>query len=155
MIKLASPICGAQEHDSIFLHRKFDEEVQPPDPPATEVVNSAVTIFAVAFPLQSPRVQEGVLEQLAAFLTSPQLHRDPGRRAAVMVNSAMALLGALKVAIGETVADRGDLKHHPVEKTIEEILKVRHVSEANVFRLAYGIIDATHGQRPQHQTACL
>ena len=41
-----------------------------------------------------------------------------------MVNSAMALLGTLKVAIGETIAHQGDLKHHTVERTIVEILKV-------------------------------
>lgn len=70
-------------------------------------------------------MQEGVLEQLAMFLTSPSLHRDLGRRAAIMVNTAMALLGALKVAVGETIAEHGDLKHHTVEKTIQEILRVR------------------------------
>lgn len=36
----------------------------------------------------------------------------------------MALLSALKVAVGETIAERGDLKHPTVEKSIEEILKV-------------------------------
>ena len=36
----------------------------------------------------------------------------------------MALLGALKVAVGETVAEHGDLKHPAVEKAIEEILRV-------------------------------
>ncbi len=40
------------------------------------------------------------------------------------VNAAMALLGALKVAVGETVAEQGDLRHPTVERTIEEILRV-------------------------------
>ena len=96
-----------------------------PDPPATEVVNSAIVLFATAFPLQSSRVQEGVLAQLATFLTSSSLQRDPGRKAAVAVNTAMALLSALKVTIGETIAERGDLKHPSIEKTIDEMLKVR------------------------------
>lgn len=65
-----------------------------------------------------------MLEQLATFLSSPSLQRDPGRRAAVTVNAAMALLGALKVAVGETLAERGDLKNPTVERTIEELLRV-------------------------------
>lgn len=120
-----SPICGAQEHDSICLYTSSDENFEnPPDPPATEVVNSAIVFFATAFPLQSSKVQEGVLAQLATFLTASSLQRDPGRKAAVAVNAAMALLSALKVTIGETIAERGDLKHPSIEKSIDEILRV-------------------------------
>jgi len=89
------------------------------------LVNAAIVLFATALPLQSSKIQEGVLEQLATFLSSTSLQRDPGRRAAVTVNAAMALLGMLKVAVGETVAEQGDLKHPTVERTIEEILRVR------------------------------
>ena len=120
-----SPICGAQEHDSICLYTSSDQNAEnPPDPPATEVVNSAIVLFATAFPLQSSKVQEGVLAQLATFLTASSLQRDPGRKAAVAVNAAMALLSALKVTIGETIAERGDLKHPLIEKNIDEILRV-------------------------------
>ena len=121
-----SPICGAQEHDSICLYTSSEENIENlPDPPATEVVNSAIVLFATAFPLQSSRVQEGVLAQLATFLTSSSLQRNPGRKVAVAVNTAMALLSALKVTIGETIAERGDLKHPSIEKTIDEMLRVR------------------------------
>ena len=123
--QLMSPICGAQEHDSICLYTNSDQNAEnPPDPPATEVVNSAIVLFATAFPLQSSKVQEGVLAQLATFLTASSLQRDPGRKAAVAVNAAMALLSALKVTIGETIAERGDLKHPLIEKNIDEILRV-------------------------------
>ena len=119
------PICGAQEHDSICLYTNPEEQTEDlPDPPATEVVNSAIVLFATAFPLQSSRVQEGVLAQLVTFLTSTSLQRDPGRRAAIAVNTSMALLGALKVTVGETIAEHGDLKHPSIEKTIDEILRV-------------------------------
>ena len=119
------PICGAQEHDSISLYTNSEGHVEGlPDPPATEIVNSAIVLFATAFPLQNSRVQEGVLAQLATFLTSSSLQRDPGRRAAVAVNTALALLSALKVTVGETIAEHGDLKHPSVGKTIDEILRV-------------------------------
>ena len=121
-----SPICGAQEHDSVCLYTGHQDHVESlPDPPATELVNAAVIFLATALPLQDAKIQEGVLEQLATFLSSASLQRDPGRRAAITVNAAMALLGAIKVANGETAAERGDLKQYTVEKTIEEILRVR------------------------------
>ena len=119
------PICGAQEHDSISLYTNSESHAESlPDPPATEVVNSAIVLFATAFPLQNSRIQEGVLAQLATCLTSSNLQRDPGRKAAVAVNTAMALLSALKVTVGETIAGHGDLKHPSVGKTIDEILRV-------------------------------
>jgi len=110
----------------VSLHTNNNEDMARdyPDPPATEVVNAAITLFATALPLQGPKVQEGVLEQLATYQSSPSLRKDPGRRAAVTINVAMALLAALKVTVGETIAERGDLKHPTVEKNIDEILRV-------------------------------
>ena len=124
--QLTGPICGAQEHDSVYLYTSSENhDERLPDPPATEVVNSAIVLFATAFPLQSSTIQEGTLAQLATYLTSSSLQRDPGRKAAIAVNTAMALLSALKVTVGETIAEHGDLKHPSVERLIEEILKVR------------------------------
>ncbi len=120
-----TPICGAREHDSVYLYTQAQDDSQElPDPPATEVVNSALFLFATALPLQSPSIQEGVLEQLATCLSSGTLQRDAGRKAAVTANAAMALLGALKVAVGETVAEPGDLKHPTVERCLQELLRV-------------------------------
>lgn len=95
-----------------------------PDPPATEVVNSAITVFALALPLQTAKVQEAVLEQLTTLLSSPSLQKDPGRRAAVTVNTAMALLGTLKVTLGETRSESGDLRHQNIERCLQGILRV-------------------------------
>ncbi len=124
-----SPIYGALEHDSVSLHvTKADFGLDLPDPPATEVINAAITLFAMALPLQGSMVQEGALGQLANFLSSTTSRKDPGRRAAVTINAAMALLGTLKVAVGETIAERGDLKYSTVEKEIEDILRVSRIS---------------------------
>lgn len=95
-----------------------------PDPPATQVVNSAIMLFATALPLQSPKVQEGLLEQLVTFLSSNNLQRNPGRKAAVTTNIAIAVLGAIKVAVRETPAEPGDLRQPSVEKYLQEILNV-------------------------------
>jgi len=69
-------------------------------------------------------VQEAVLEQIATFLSSQSLQKDPGRRAAITINTALALLGALKVALGETIAECGDLKHQTIEKCLQNLLRV-------------------------------
>ena len=95
-----------------------------PDPPATEVVNSAISLFAMALPLQQAKVQEGSLEQLSMYLSAKSLSRDPGRKAAITVNIALALLNALKVSSSETSASPGDLKTLPVEKCMDDMLRV-------------------------------
>jgi len=120
-----TPICGAREHDSVYLHLQgLDISEDLPDPPATEVVNSAIALFASALPLQSPKVQEAMLEQMVTFIASQTLQREPGRRAAITVNITLALLGALKVALGETTAGSGDLKHQAIEECLRNLLRV-------------------------------
>lgn len=123
-----------------------------PDPPATQLVNSAIELFAAALPLQSPKVQEGVLEQLATFLSSRSLDRNPGRRAAVTANIAVALLSVLKVAVRETLAEAGDLRHPTVEKYLQEILQVGQspisILPHMVLTLVLGV---NHESGPVHQ----
>lgn len=97
------------------------------DPPATEVVNAAINLFSVALPLQGPKVQESSLEQIAALLSAQSLQRNPGRKAAMTVNIAVALLHTLKVAVKETSSLAGDLKHAATEKIIQELLMVSKV----------------------------
>ncbi|MCJ1353509.1 MAG: hypothetical protein MMC33_003495 [Icmadophila ericetorum] len=147
---LLSPICGAREHDSVYIHIQGDNgNEELPDPPPTEVVNSAITLFAMALPLQDPRVQEGMLEQLATFLFAKSLQRDPGRKAAVTVNIALALFGALKVAMSETKALSGEMKHPAVEKCMDDLLKALIVDQDQYVRKAayeaYGRLCYTSG----------
>jgi hypothetical protein len=88
------------------------------------VINSAINLFAICLPLQTPKVQESILEQMSSFLSANNLQRDPGRRSAMMVNIAMAILAALKVAVKETRSTAGDLRGGAVEKVIQELLHV-------------------------------
>ncbi|KAL8791517.1 MAG: hypothetical protein Q9213_000134 [Squamulea squamosa] len=142
---LITPICGAREHDSVYIHLWDRSRVyEAPDPPATEVTNSAIALFAVVFPTQSPKVQEFALEQLTMLVSAGTLHRAPGRRAAVVVNTALAILGATKVAVGEVSAESGDLKHPAVEKALQALLRsfvvdpdrhIRHIGSEALGRL--------------------
>ncbi|ORY03582.1 HEAT repeat protein-like protein [Clohesyomyces aquaticus] len=122
---LLSPICGAREHDSISLYIGSTNDFEDlPDPPATEVVNAALQLFAIALPLQTPKIQESILEQLTSFLSASSLQRDSNRKAAMMVNIAFALLAASKVAVKETSSAPGSLKGAAVEKVMQELLHV-------------------------------
>ncbi|KAF2471256.1 ARM repeat-containing protein [Lindgomyces ingoldianus] len=122
---LLSPIVGALEHDSISLYIGNTSDFEDlPDPPATEVVNAALQLFAIALPLQTPKIQESILEQLTSFLSANNLQRDSYRKAAMMVNIAFALLAASKVAVKETGSAPGDLRGSAVEKVMQELLHV-------------------------------
>ena len=107
-----------------------------PEPPATEVINSAIHLFAISLPLQAPKVQESILEQIATFLAANSLHRDPGRKAAMTVNIALALLAALKVSVKETLSAPGDLRSPPVERIMQEMLRVRK-NPLSICNVAY------------------
>lgn len=122
---LLSPICGAREHDSISLYiRAPDDTHELPDPPATEVVNAALQLFAICLPLQTAKIQESILEQMTSFLSASSLQRDFNRKTAMMVNIAYAVLSALKVAVKETRSAPGSLKGAAVEKVMQDLLHV-------------------------------
>lgn len=125
-----SPICDALEHDSIYLYiGNLTGSLDMPDPPSTEVVNAAINLFAISLPLQTPKIQESMLEQMSSFLTSSALARDPARKAALNANIALALLSALKVAAKETLSASGNLQAANVEKVLQGLL---HVSLCSV-----------------------
>lgn len=122
---MLSPICGAREHDSISLYiRAANDADELPDPPATEVVNAALQLFATCLPLQTPKIQESILEQMTSFLSANSLQRDINRKTAMMVNMACALLLTLKVACKETNSAHGSLKGTAVEKVMQDLLHV-------------------------------
>ncbi|KAL2201156.1 armadillo-type protein [Corynascus similis CBS 632.67] len=120
---LRSPICGTLEHDASILYIGSADGPSLPDPAATEVVNMAIQLFAFVFPLTPPKVQESVLEQVTTFIAAGSLQRDPGRKAAINVNVAAALLLILRVAVKETKSPPGDVTNAAVEKLIQELLR--------------------------------
>lgn len=72
------------------------------------------------------------MEQIATFLSSQSLQRNPGRKAAMIVNIAVALLHALKIAAKDSGSASGRLS--PVtEKVLQELLQVRHAESLHLF----------------------
>ncbi|KAF6830200.1 hypothetical protein CPLU01_07494 [Colletotrichum plurivorum] len=142
---LLSPVCGTLEHDASLLYLgDAASERTIPDPPATEVVNMAIQLFAFVFPLTPPKVQESVLEQVKTFMSAGTLLRDPGRKAAINVNVSVAVLATLRVAVKETQSSPGNVTNLAVERLLQDMLRdfvidgdqyVRSVGYAAVARL--------------------
>ncbi|CAN8097169.1 unnamed protein product [Discula destructiva] len=121
---LLSPVCGALEHDASVLYiGGQDTFCCSSDPPATEVVNMGIQLFAFAFPLTPSKVQESILEQIATFMAAGTLERDNARRAAIHVNVAAAFLSTLKVAVKETQSPHGDVTNVQVEKLLQDMTR--------------------------------
>ncbi|TQV94566.1 HEAT repeat protein [Cordyceps javanica] len=121
---LLSPICGSLEHDASALYiGNLDLNDTRPDPPATEVINMAIQLFAFAFPLTPAKVQESILEQIRTFGSSSSLQRDLARNAAISVNVATAVLATMRVATKETKSPAGDIANTAVEKLLQDIVR--------------------------------
>ena len=121
---LQSPVCGALEHDSSMLYiGRVESSSALPNPPATEVINTAIQLFAFAFPVTPAKVQESILEQIKTFSSAGSLQRDPGRKAAIQVNIATAILSTMQVATKETKFPSGNITNQAVEKLLQDIVR--------------------------------
>jgi HEAT repeat-containing protein 5 len=135
---LLSPTCHAIEHDSVYLYSSNSQQGHPAvGPPATQVVDAAIELFAISLPLQSPKIQESALEQMATVLAQP-LPREPGKKAAILVNISMATLGALAVANRETKYSKGKVATLATEKIAAEILR-RSIADPDGFVRNLGV----------------
>ncbi|KAI9022184.1 armadillo-type protein [Phycomyces nitens] len=115
---LERPIIGSVELDSIYVYTTFhsDDKIDIPRPvsPSTSYIDSSIELFATLFPSQPPPVQESTFEHIAKVVKDSRLEKNSPRRAAVLANVVVALLGAFKnmmfyakkkkMAPGETIA---------------------------------------------------
>ncbi|RCI09921.1 hypothetical protein L249_8394 [Ophiocordyceps polyrhachis-furcata BCC 54312] len=159
---LLSPVCGSLEHDASMLYiGSMNDEPwsRTPDPPATEVINSAIQLFAFVFPLTPAKVQESVLEQIKTFASAATLQRDAGRKAAVNVNVALAMLASMRVAVKETNSPSGSISNVAVERLLQDIVRgfvldpdkyVRGLGYAAVARLCNVYGNAFTGNEIKH-----
>ena len=122
-----------------------DDATELPDPPATEVVNAALQLFAICLPLQTAKIQESILEQMTSFLSANSLQRDINRKTAMMVNMACALLLALKVAVKETRSAPGSLKGAAIERVMQDLLHVSSITLSGLLSLT--LSDICHSPR--------
>ncbi|OQN95971.1 hypothetical protein B0A48_17914 [Cryoendolithus antarcticus] len=120
-----TPVIGAAEYDPAACYVDPDVDgVSLPVIADTETVNAAIAVFGLSLPLQTPKVQESVLEQVSASLSSSSLQKDPARKAAITVNIALALYLSLRVTTGDTGSTKGSLQSAQAEKVLQDILHV-------------------------------
>lgn len=103
--QLRRPVLEAAEHDSSVLTAvvataattAFDPLEEAPAP-AVGLVDAAIELFALYFPLQEPGNQAALLQLLLNNSRSFKLDKNPGRRQAILANSITAVLGALRLS---------------------------------------------------------
>ncbi|KAL5612808.1 uncharacterized protein BROUX77_002964 [Berkeleyomyces rouxiae] len=141
---LLSPVCSTLEHDASVLYLSNHDGNMSADPAATEVVNTAIQLFAFIFPQTPAKVQESILEQIKTFASAGSLQRDPGRKAAINVNVATALLCTMRVVARETKSPAGNVTNMAVERLLQDMVRdyvldedpyVRSLGYAAVARL--------------------
>ncbi|KAF9069763.1 clathrin-coated vesicle protein [Rhodocollybia butyracea] len=99
---LRKPVLAGCEHDPLSLCQidisKTEYQMIEPPPPATSVVDSAINLFADLLPLQDLASITRVITLLLESVRSPKLEKNVGRKAAVLVNAAIALVLTLRSA---------------------------------------------------------
>ena len=137
--QITTPVLGSLEHDTSLLWRpfKFGQMWPEPAPPATAVVDAAITLFSQLLPLQDPSLCTKTVTQLAEGCRSPRLERNIGRKTAVFVNATTAIMLALRVAgSGAQRQAKETFGSQQVSSTLTELLKSAITSGDVVLRSA-------------------
>ena len=101
-VQITQPVIGSCEYDALMLcHAQAgvsELEWPEPPPPSTAVVDAAIELFAALLPLQDVTSCKAVVRDVIESTRSPKLEKNAGRKAAVVVNSTIALTLTLRVA---------------------------------------------------------
>lgn len=113
-----TPVVGALEHEPFALYvapyPPLDEyrvkvpEAPAPPPAPTAEVDAALEFIAATLPFRERDAQIVAVEYLAQAIRAPVLEKNAGCRIAVLANSTVALLGALRTAM-----DAQNTARHP------------------------------------------
>ncbi|KAG2213412.1 hypothetical protein INT47_009085 [Mucor saturninus] len=106
---LERPMIGSLELDPYYAYTSLSEnqlsqQQQPkkrsfiPQPvsPSTSYVDASIELFATLFSNQPAPVQESTFELMVKVIKDPKLEKNSPKRAAVLVNVVVSLLGAFK-----------------------------------------------------------
>ncbi|EJD04810.1 clathrin-coated vesicle protein [Fomitiporia mediterranea MF3/22] len=100
---ITQPVIGSCEHDPLLLCQAqsaliAENEWPEPPPPATAVVDAAIELFAALLPLQDSSSCGRVINEALESTRSQKLEKNAGRKAAVVVNTTVAIALALRIA---------------------------------------------------------
>ncbi|KAJ7717234.1 hypothetical protein DFH07DRAFT_947473 [Mycena maculata] len=103
---LRKPVLGACEHDPLSLCQarisNAEYQLEEPPPSTTAVVDTAIELFAQLLPLQDLTSTVKIFTLLLESVRSPKLEKNAGRKAAVFINAAVAVVLALRQAMTST-----------------------------------------------------
>ncbi|CAE6439107.1 unnamed protein product [Rhizoctonia solani] len=135
---LTQPILGSLEHNPLMLSSATQGAGWPqPPPPATAIVDAAITLFASLLPTQEHSSVYSNVQFLIESCRSPKLDRNAGRKAAVLVNTAVALTRTLRIATetGGRKA-RDNIGNPTVVAPLSELLQGAILSSDHVLRIS-------------------
>lgn len=131
---LTSPILGSLDFDTLDLcaHAPLESttelSVEQPLPTssasATNVVDAAIDLFSLAFPALDQDGQSRALADISTFVRSPKLEKNPGRKAAIFVNSVEALRRSLRKAMSGGRLMREAVGSAKVSASMKDLLQV-------------------------------
>ncbi|KAG0706406.1 armadillo-type protein [Suillus ampliporus] len=137
---LRKPILGACEHDTLSLSMINPLEESRPfnAPPAvSSVCDAAIELFSQLLPAQDLSTTLRTISHLIESNRSPKLEKNAGRRAAVMVNSVVAVVWTLRVSmISHHRQAKDTLGHSQVTSALGAFLKDALVDGDPVLRSA-------------------
>ncbi|KAJ1300539.1 hypothetical protein OPQ81_002194 [Rhizoctonia solani] len=135
---LTQPILGSLEHNPLMLSSATRGAAWPqPPPPATAIVDAAITLFASLLPTQEHSSVYSNIQYLIESCRSSKLERNAGRKAAVLVNTAVALTRTLRIATetGGRKA-RDNIGNPTVVAPLSELLQGAILSSDHVLRIS-------------------
>lgn len=143
---LERPVIGSVELDPFYVYTNIYESSQKqlrlptgqqqssddkkklmiPQPvsPSTAFVDASVELFATLFTNQPAPIQESTFEQMVKVVKDPKLEKNSPKRAAILVNVVVALLGAFKNIMAFAKKRKGEMIAFSPRATqlIQEIL---------------------------------
>ncbi|KAG2366768.1 armadillo-type protein [Suillus spraguei] len=125
---LRKPILGACEHDTLSLSMINPSEEESRSfnapPPVSSVCDAAIELFSQLLPAQDLSTTLRTISHLIESNRSPKLDKNAGRRAAVMLNSVVAIVRALRVSmISHHRQSKDTLGHSQVTSALGAFLK--------------------------------
>lgn len=128
-VQCNKPIIRSLEHDPLVVCHTplahMDGQRQDLPPASTAAVNDAIQLFAQLLPLQDHASMTKTVAQLIEATNSAKTEKNTGRRAAVLVNSAVAIVLALRHASTQTRQIAELVGHPAVSAPLADLLKVR------------------------------
>ncbi|KAL4206381.1 hypothetical protein CU097_005637 [Rhizopus azygosporus] len=98
---LERPMIGSLELDPFYAYTYHDGNkkksyIPQPVSPSTSYVDASIELFATLFCNQPTPIQESTFELMIKAVKDPKLEKNSPRRAALLVNIVVALIGAFK-----------------------------------------------------------